>query len=66
MQLSITKDKIVTNFDSPHWYAHWDSFDICQDPECSCRIKPHNATGIGKTEFEAIADLAQQTEERSE
>ena len=45
------------------WQAYdEDTFDVCSDPECSCR---RNAlVGWGSTEEEAIQDLMDKMEER--
>lgn len=73
MKLAITRDKIVTSHDYPpipirtfDWSARWDSYDVCEDPECMCHQFSCNSVGHGATEKEAIADLLEQTEERRE
>lgn len=41
-----------------------DRFDVCGDPDCSCRSSRNNTRGFGATEQEAIADYWLNWEEK--
>ena len=40
-----------------------DRFDVCGDPDCSCRRSKNNITGYGATPEDAIADFWEKYDE---
>ena len=45
-----------------YWQAiDIDSYDVCEDPDCSCRAQ--HPIGRGETEIAAVRDLLNQVEE---